>query len=510
VTRERRLSLSTGALAALLALLAIYVYLIEVRGGEKQEREQQAVTHLLPFPSTAATELVIERPGERIVCRKEHGQWRILAPIRAAADDTTVDRILTDLAESKIDRTVSTHPADLTVYGLAPASGTATHQTTTISPILLTVSSGKAQQTVEIGKENPTGSFVFACRLTAPRPALTPSLPHSLTPTSGSVLLVERRVRDAAEKKLYDLRDKTVLDFSPDDVNAISYTQGGATVRMARQAGAGDDPQPGWQLVRPLRVRADRGAVERSLNLVSSLRAEQFASEKPEHLERFGLDRPWGSARFDLKGGHAETLLLGRKTTEGALTRYFARKPGAGPVFTINDNLPRDAQQAPQEWRERHATDFTRADVAELRLISPGRTVVCAKKENSDTDEWGVAEFSGPVAEGMNLAAAARMASAQRADRDRVNDLLAHLGTLEAKAFLDGAKAGDPRFGLARPSLKVVALDKAGKTLASISFGSRAGDRVDATGPHLGGVFQVPASDIDRFRIPARDLAARS
>ena len=36
----------------------------------------------------------------------------------------------------------------------------------------------------------------------------------------------------------------------------------------------------------------------------------------------------------------------------------------------------RDAEQAPAEWRERHATDFNRNDVAELRLIAPGRTVL--------------------------------------------------------------------------------------------------------------------------------------
>ena len=419
----------------------------------------------------------------------------MLAPIHAEGDDTTINRLLTDVAESKVDRTVTAHPSDLALYGLARGTGGGPARPgAAATPLALTVVAGVQQQVIEIGKPNPTGSFVFAQRSPSP---------------SAPVLLVEQRIRDAAEKKLYDLRDKTVLDFSPEDVNGISYTHGATTTRILRQAGTSDDPQPGWKLVQPVHVRADRGAVERSLNLVSSLRAEQFASEQPERLERFGLDQPRDSARFDLKSGHRETLLIGRKTIEGALTRYYARKPGAGPVFTINDNLPRAAEQPPQEWRERHATDFTRGDAAELRLIAPGRTVVCAKREKSDTDDWGVAEFSGPVAEGMNLGAAARMPSAQRADRDRVNDLLAHLGTLEVKAFMDGAKVNDPRFGLARPALKIVALDKAGQALASVSLGGRTGDRLYATSPHLGGVFQLPVSDTERFHVSARDLAAR-
>src|SRR3954447_10597322 len=190
MTRERRLSFSTGALAVLLAALGLYVYLVEVRGGEKQEREQQAVIHLFPFPADSATELVIERPGERIVCRKSHAQWRILGPIQADGDDSTLNQIISDLAESKIDRTVTAHPADLANYGLVQASGPASHQPGPSQPILLTVSAGKQLQTVELGKENPTGTFVFARRVTAPQQLLTPSLPHSLTPSSAPVLLV--------------------------------------------------------------------------------------------------------------------------------------------------------------------------------------------------------------------------------------------------------------------------------------------------------------------------------
>src|SRR5438093_6325536 len=127
--------------------------------------------------------------------------------------------------------------------------------------------------------------------------------------------------------------------------------------------------------------------VERTFNLVSYVRAEEFVSERPAHLERYGLAPPWGSARFDRKAGRPEILLLGRKTETGATTRYFARRPGPGPIFTINDNLARDTQRPGEEWRERHVTDFTRADVTELRLISPARAVVCVKQEGTNGDE---------------------------------------------------------------------------------------------------------------------------
>src|SRR4051794_35026120 len=117
MSKARRLSASTLALAGLLALLGIYVYLVEVRGGGREGRADPLVRHPLPFPADSAMELVIERPGERIVCRKQQGQWRIAAPIHADADDLTIQRILTDFAESKVERTVAAHPADLSIFG---------------------------------------------------------------------------------------------------------------------------------------------------------------------------------------------------------------------------------------------------------------------------------------------------------------------------------------------------------------------------------------------------------
>jgi len=103
------------------------------------------------------------------------------------------------------------------------------------------------------------------------------------------------------------------------------------------------------------------------------------------------------------------------------------------------------------------------------------------------------------------------MPTAVRADQDRVDDLVAHLATLEATTFLDGARPSTPSLGLAPPVLKVVALDKDGKTLASVSLGKRSGASRYATSPHLdvGSVVLVRASDTDRFQARTDNLAAR-
>src|SRR5207249_1275656 len=118
----------------------------------------------------------------------------------------------------------------------------------------------------------------------------------------------------------------------------------------------------------------------------------------------------------------------------GALSGYYACRPGGGPIYVINGNLAMETKRPAAEWRDKRLADFHKQDVAELRLIMQDRTVVCSKKENGD---WGLAEFHGKVAEGMNLAAAAKMPSALRGDSEKIDGLLSHLATLETVRFID-------------------------------------------------------------------------
>src|SRR5262249_6456438 len=146
------LARTTCVLAALLAALGLYVYLVEVPGGERQDLARGASARLLPFASAVATELVIQRPDGRIVCRKVRGRWRIVAPVRVGPDETTVDRVLEAAPAPPGGRRAEEHPSALAAFGLA-------------RPLILTVATGGTRHSVQVGRESPTGEFVFARRV---------------------------------------------------------------------------------------------------------------------------------------------------------------------------------------------------------------------------------------------------------------------------------------------------------------------------------------------------------
>src|SRR5579872_7061396 len=148
VARERRLSRTTAMLFVLVVGLGAYAYWVELPRGAQQERAEQAATHLLPFRPEETTELDVARPNERIVCRKEGGQWRIEAPVHTDADDSTISRVLEDLSQAHVERTVTVQPDNLAHYGLT-------------QPVEVVAASGDRRVTLKIGKANPTDEFVF-------------------------------------------------------------------------------------------------------------------------------------------------------------------------------------------------------------------------------------------------------------------------------------------------------------------------------------------------------------
>jgi len=101
------------------------------------------------------------------------------------------------------------------------------------------------------------------------------------------------------------------------------------------------------------------------------------------------------------------------------------------------------------------------------------------------------------------------MPNALRADHDQMDKLIGRLATLQASAFLDGVRANEPHFGLAVPRLKVVALDRNSRAVASVSFGAGRGPDYYATCRYLGTPFLISAIEVEPFRARAENLAAR-
>lgn len=476
--RERRISSTTWVLALLAAAVGCYVFFGEIRQGNARRKAREASERLVPFGAETVSGIQLARTGAKIRCTREGSRWRIVEPVDAPADDDAIARLVKDLTSAKIHRTVELDAAGRKQAGLDHA-------------VRMEVRSSAGEVTLLVGGSNPTGDYTYVAE----------------GPDGRRVVLADRKLADDAKLGLYDLRNKDVVSFDPAEVTAVRLRAGAHRVQLSRSAPGSSE----WRVAEegsPRGVVADRGLVERTLDLVSSVRAERFASEEQADLPRYGLQPPLAEVTFEFSG-RKDTIAIGKSTVFGALTRYFACRPGTGPVFEINDNLLRMARRPVEEWRDKHAADFDKSAVTEIRLITPAHTLVLVRDPAAPEETWHLAQYIGKVDESMGLAAAAKMPTAQRADADRVEEILSRLSALQAAEFVPGHPLADPALGLDHPALKVAALDTSGKLLAAVLFGKQKGPYLYASSTHLDQVFLVKASDTDRFHAGINDLAAR-
>src|SRR5262249_30264605 len=149
-------------------------------------------------------------------------------PVAARADTSEVTGLTTSLSTTDIARVIDENPPNLNDYGLSNPR----------IELDFKAAGDKEYRKLFIGDKSPTGSELFAKRNDEKR-----------------VFLIAGYQESTFNKSAFDLRDKTLLKFERDKVDALDVSAGGKTLAFAKQ---GTD----WTIAKPLDVRADSSAVD--------------------------------------------------------------------------------------------------------------------------------------------------------------------------------------------------------------------------------------------------------
>jgi hypothetical protein len=129
----------------------------------------------------------------------------------------------------------------------------------------------------------------------------------------------------ALVRPLDDYRDKTLLAFSPNDLETMSLREGRNQV-VLRQ----DLATRLWQVVEPRNVDMDPKLVMFALRTLSSLRALDVVDIDPAAA---GLDRPKSRIEVTFFDGTAAAVEVGNDVPNAELV--YVRKAGGGPVMVL-------------------------------------------------------------------------------------------------------------------------------------------------------------------------------
>ena len=186
---------TTLTLFIILVILFGFYYFYQYKGGQARKAAKERASKLLLFEKDSVKTIVFRKPDQTIVLRKEDsGIWHIVSPISTKADVSQVNSILNTLTNAKIERVVADSTANWAAYGLQPPKAT----------LVLEYKNGK-KDSIIVGDRNATRSYTFVRVNNQPR-----------------VVLSSSSLANDAEKTLFNLRNKDVLEFQKGQVKKVT------------------------------------------------------------------------------------------------------------------------------------------------------------------------------------------------------------------------------------------------------------------------------------------------
>ena len=132
-----------------------------------------------------------------------------------------------------------------------------------------------------------------------------------------------------------------------------------------------------WNIIEPVRTKADGIEVSGITTGVSALEVERVVQDIADDLDRFGLADPTVEIAFKAEGENGVTrLLLGNQTSTGG--HMYAMRSNDPRVFLVDAYLHSSFDRTTFDLRDKAIVEFDRDDVDRLSLTTPTHTVKMA------------------------------------------------------------------------------------------------------------------------------------
>ena len=311
------------------------------------------------------------------------------APEATDADVTEASSLATNIASLEQTRVVDENASDLAPYGLAEPK----------IKIAFKAEGGKSGE-VHLGDKTPTAGDVYA-----------------VMPGTKKVFLVSSFLETTFDKKPFDLRDKRVVKFERDKVDALELTRGNDSIRMTRK-----DSE--WKVDKPIAGRGDYSHDRRAAHAAVHRRhvRDRRQQRRPTSRSTGSIGR---ASRSRSGAGSSQAVLeIGNARRQAVRARQVA----ADGVHARHDagRRPQEAvRPVPQEGPVRVAALLDGQGAGHARTDGGAKTWEFSKIKRDNADVWQVAPEGGQAVD---------------ADRPKLDDLLNKLTDLKMGALVDGTK----------------------------------------------------------------------
>ena len=439
-------------------VLAGFAYLrfFEMKKPSTGEARRQA-QNVVNFDRSKVDGIIIQNGDEKIEIRRRDNKWRLEIPIKDQADAALVENLLSDLETWQKEGTIPAKDIDadkskLNEYGLN-------------RPKL---------KLKLIGPDRPP-EILFG------KDAALEGRMYVRFENSKETFLAKQSVKKDVDKKAEEFRDKKLTDVTTAQVRRIALKTPAGEMELEKK---GDH----WDIVKPLRARADDEKVGDLIAQVTTARIQQFVADDHGDLRPYGLAEPRGSITLfsqegskDQKVEIADSIKVFGQDDKGQMLQIgsvpekekdqvYVRFAPRGAVYTLPKKIEEALNTKPADLRDYHLVriDTNVLDRITIDVSGKGKTVLARKDGN-----WTVASRNSAPA-----------------DSRAVRRLIDTLQNARVTRFVEDVASNLPKYGLDKPRLQITfssfasentAETKAGEEpFATLSFGKEDGDNVYA------------------------------
>src|SRR5262252_3735979 len=228
------------------------------------EEARQHAQNMVNFDRTKIDGIVIQNGDQTIEIRRRDNKWRLETPIKDQADSALVETLLSDVENWQKEGTIPAKEIDVDKSKLA-----------------------------EYGLNNPKLKLKLLGHTRPPeilfgKDAALEGKMYVRFQNSKETFVAGQAVKKDIDKQPEEFRDRKLTDLSTLQV-----------LRMVLKTPAGeielDKKDTHWDVLKPLRARADDQKVNDLISQVTSARIGQFVADDRGDLRSYGLAEPRGS-----------------------------------------------------------------------------------------------------------------------------------------------------------------------------------------------------------------------
>ena len=444
----------------ILAIVALagfaYFRFFEMKRPGTEESRRQA-QNMLNFDRTKIDGIVIQNGDQKIEIRRRDNKWHLETPIKDQADGALVETLLSDLENWQKEGTIPAKQIDddkskLAEYGLNNPK------------LKLKLLGHDRPPEILFGKDSAIEGRIYV-----------------RFQNSKDTFLAGQSVKKEIDKKPEEFRDKKLTELSNAQVRRVILKTPAGEIELEKK-------DTHWDILRPLRARADDQKVNDLISQVTSARIGQFVADDRGDLRPYGLAEPRGAITlFDEEqkkdqqveiGGSikvagredkGQTLQIGA-TPEKEKEQVYVRFAPRGSVYMLPKKLEEILNTKPADLRDNHLVRIDTNILDRITIDAPGKTkTVLARKDGN----WTIANRNNALA-----------------DSGPVRRMLDAVQNERVTSFVEDVASNLSKYGLDKPQLQLTfssfasentAETKAGEQpFAAIAFGKDAGDNVYA------------------------------